>query len=84
MNASQLRYLEIVHLGPKHKFRIFLHCEGLQNAPKMSQSSFGCFASFFILKVSEMLQNTLNDFGTIGVEWMLLLRNDLCNFGAKK
>jgi hypothetical protein len=31
-----------------------------------------------------MLQNTLNDFGSIGVEWMLLLRNDLCNFGAKK
>jgi hypothetical protein len=30
-----------------------------------------------------MLQNTLNDFGSIGVEWMLLLRNDLCNFGAK-
>jgi hypothetical protein len=29
MNASQLRYLEIVHLGPKHKFRIFLHSEGL-------------------------------------------------------
>jgi hypothetical protein len=31
-----------------------------------------------------MLQNTLIDFGSIGVEWMLLLRNDLCNFGAKK
>jgi hypothetical protein len=31
-----------------------------------------------------MLQNTLNDFGSIGVEWMLLLRNDLCNLGARK
>jgi hypothetical protein len=30
-----------------------------------------------------MLQNTLNDFGSIGVEWMLLLRIDLSNFGAK-
>jgi hypothetical protein len=84
MNASQLRYLEIVHLGPKHKFCIFLHSEGLQNAPKCPNHHFGCFASFFIRNVSEMLQNTLNDFGSIGVEWMLLLRNDLCNFGAKK
>jgi hypothetical protein len=84
MNASQLRYLKIVHLGPKHKFCIFLHSEGLQSAPKMSQSSFWVFASFFLQKVSEMLQNTLNDFGSIGVEWILLLRYDLCNFGAKK
>jgi hypothetical protein len=30
-----------------------------------------------------MLQNTLNDFGFIGVEWMLLVREDLGNFGAK-
>jgi hypothetical protein len=44
---------------------------------------FGCFASFLSRKVSEMLQDTLNDFGSIGVEWMLLLQNDLCNFGAK-
>jgi hypothetical protein len=84
MNASQLRYLEIVHLGPKHKSCILLHSEGLQNAPKMSQSSFWVLCIFFILKVSEMLQNTLNDFGSFGVEWMLLLQNDLCNFGAKK
>jgi hypothetical protein len=73
MNASQVRYLEIVHLGPKHKFRIFLHSEGLQNAPKMSQSSFWVLCICFVLKVPEMLQNTLNDFGSIGVEWMLLL-----------
>jgi hypothetical protein len=83
MNASQHRYLEIVHLGPKHKFRIFLDSEGLRNAPKMSQSSFWVLCIFFIPKVSEMLQNTLNDFGSIGVERMLLLRNDLCNFGSK-
>jgi hypothetical protein len=84
MNALQLRYRKIVHLGPKHKFRIILHSEGLQNAPKMSQSLFWVLCIFFILKVSEMLQNTLNDFGSIGVEWMLLLRNNLCNFGARK
>jgi hypothetical protein len=30
-----------------------------------------------------MLQNTINDFGSIGVEWMVLVRNDLGNFGAK-
>jgi hypothetical protein len=30
---SQLRYLEIVHLGPKHKFRVNLHSEGFQNVP---------------------------------------------------
>jgi hypothetical protein len=28
MDALQLRYPEIVHSGPKHKFCIFLHAEG--------------------------------------------------------
>jgi hypothetical protein len=28
MDASQLRYLEIVHSGPKRKFCIFLRAEG--------------------------------------------------------
>jgi hypothetical protein len=51
---------------------------------KCPNHHFGCFASFFIRNVSEMLENTLNDFGSTGVEWMLLLRNDLCNFGAKE
>jgi hypothetical protein len=45
---------------------------------------FGCFAYFFFRTVSEMLQNTINDFGSIGVECMLWLRNDLCNFSGKK
>jgi hypothetical protein len=32
--CSQLRYPEIVHSGPKHKFCIFLYSVGFQNAPK--------------------------------------------------
>jgi hypothetical protein len=28
MDASQIWYPEIVHLGPKHKFCIFLRAEG--------------------------------------------------------
>jgi hypothetical protein len=51
---------------------------------KCPNHHFGCLASFFIPKVSEKLQNTLNDFGSVGEEWMLFLQNDLCNFGAKK
>jgi hypothetical protein len=31
---------KIVHLGLKHKFRIVLHSEGLQNPPKISRPSF--------------------------------------------
>jgi hypothetical protein len=44
----------------------------------------GALHIFFIRKVSEMLQNAINDFGSIGVECMVWLRNDLCNFGGKK
>jgi hypothetical protein len=40
MDASQLWYPEIVHLGPKHKFCIFLRVEGYWNYPKHSQTSF--------------------------------------------
>ena len=40
MDASQLRYPEIVHSGPKHKFCIFLRAEGQRNALKHSQTSF--------------------------------------------
>jgi hypothetical protein len=36
----QLRYLQIVHSGPKHNYCIFLCAEGLQNALKHSQTSF--------------------------------------------
>jgi hypothetical protein len=32
--CSQLQYPEIVHSGPKHKFCIFLHSVGFQNASK--------------------------------------------------
>jgi hypothetical protein len=35
---SQLRYPEILHSGPKHKFCIFSHAEGLQSAPNHSQT----------------------------------------------
>jgi hypothetical protein len=37
---SQLEYPEIVHSVLKHKFCIFSHVEGLQNAPKYSLKSF--------------------------------------------
>jgi hypothetical protein len=37
---SQLEYPEIVHSILKHKFCIFSHVEGLQNAPKYSLKSF--------------------------------------------
>jgi hypothetical protein len=41
------------------------------------------FASFYFPKVSEMLQNIPNNhFGSNGVEWMLWLRNHICNFGT--
>jgi hypothetical protein len=40
MDASQLRFPEIVDSGPKLKFCIFLHVNGLRNAPKHSQTSF--------------------------------------------
>jgi hypothetical protein len=36
----QLQYTKIVHSGLKHKFGIFLHAEGLLNAPKHHQTSF--------------------------------------------
>jgi hypothetical protein len=35
---SQLRYPEILRLGPKHMFCIFSRAEGLQSAPKHSQT----------------------------------------------
>jgi hypothetical protein len=90
-----------VHSGPKHKFCIFLHSEGIENAEKHSQSSFWVqcsrmdalvtksfsqlryptwciqarntsITSFVMLKVSEMIRNTLKHyFGSNGVEWML-------------
>jgi hypothetical protein len=40
MDASQLLFPEILHGGPKHEFFIFLRAEGLQYAPKHSQTSF--------------------------------------------
>jgi hypothetical protein len=40
MDASQLRYLEIVHSGLKHKYCIFLSTEGLRNASKHSKTAF--------------------------------------------
>jgi hypothetical protein len=40
MDASQLRYLEIVHSGPKHNYCIFLCAEGLRNGLKHSQTLF--------------------------------------------
>ena len=42
---SQLRYPEILHLGPKHKFCIFSHAEGLRNAAEHSQTSFWVYWS---------------------------------------
>jgi hypothetical protein len=36
----QLRYTKIVHLGPKHKFCIFLHAEGFLNASRDNQTTF--------------------------------------------
>ena len=38
---SQLRYHEIVHSGPKHKFCLIWRAEGLGKAPKHTQISFG-------------------------------------------
>jgi hypothetical protein len=41
------------------------------------------FTSFYFANVSEMLQNTPNNhLGSNGVEWMLRLRNHICNFGT--
>jgi hypothetical protein len=40
MDASQLRYPEIVHSAPKHKFCIFLRAEGKRNALKQTQTWF--------------------------------------------
>jgi phage protein D len=40
MNTLELRYPEIVHSGPKHKFCIFLRAERWRNALKHSQTSF--------------------------------------------
>jgi hypothetical protein len=84
MNASQLRYLDIVILARNIKFASFYIPKVGKMLQKCPNHHFGCLASFFIPKVSGKLQNTLNDFGSVGVEWMLLLQNDLCNFGAKK
>jgi hypothetical protein len=85
MNASQLRYLEIVHLGLKHKFRIFFTFRRFAKCSKnVPIIILGALHIFFIRKVSEMLQNTIIDIGSIGVECMLWLPNELCNFGGKK
>jgi hypothetical protein len=35
---SQLQYPEIIRLGPKHMFCNFSRAEGLQSAPKHSQT----------------------------------------------
>jgi hypothetical protein len=40
MDVSKLLYPEIVHLGPKHKFCMFLRAEGWRNHLKHSQTSF--------------------------------------------
>jgi hypothetical protein len=40
MDASQLRYLEIVHSGLKHKYGIFLSTEGLRNDSNHSKTAF--------------------------------------------
>ena len=41
------------------------------------------FASFDVLKVCEMLQNTLKyHLGSNGVEWLISLRNNFHNFGT--
>jgi hypothetical protein len=32
--VSELRNSKLGHLGPRHKFSIFLHGEGFLNAPK--------------------------------------------------
>jgi hypothetical protein len=40
MDASQLRYPEILHSVPTHKFCIVLTVEGLRNATNYSQTSF--------------------------------------------
>jgi glycopeptide antibiotics resistance protein len=101
MNTLQLRYPEIVHSGPKHKFCIFLRAEGWRNALKHSQTSFWVqwsrmdalqlryleivhsgpkhkFCIFYVPKVSEMLwNNPKHHFGSNGVERMLY------NFGTR-
>jgi hypothetical protein len=40
MDVLQLWYPEILHLGPKDKFCMFLRAEGYRNHPKHSQTSF--------------------------------------------
>jgi hypothetical protein len=39
--VPQLRYTKIVHLGPNHKFCLFLHAEGFVNAQKTIKHHFG-------------------------------------------
>jgi hypothetical protein len=57
--CSQLRYPEIVHSVPKHKFCIFLHSVGFQNSPKTLPKNIlcpldlkGCFGYETILATS--------------------------------
>ena len=88
-----LKVCEMLRNTPKHhvessgvEWMLSLrnYCRKFGTPKSCLQARNTSFASFYVSKVCEMLQNTpKHRFGSSGVEWMLLLQNHLWNFSTR-